>query len=167
MSAEPMTHSARSTQGDLTKEAVMETSIDLRPAPSRGVSPVWEAVAGRVLLPAGATSVRVIRDPGIPDQGAIELSFRVGTGAVDGTGLVPASLQATMLRDTLRTVRLATLSSDEPRAPLDVRVELLAPLRPSRVVGRGRVVGDQSGLTTIEASLRDSTGSTVATATAV
>lgn len=144
----------------------METTMDLRPAPSRGVGPVWEAVATRVLLPAGATSVRVVRGPGGTDTGTIELSFHVGTGVVDGAGLVPASLQTTMLRDTLRTVRLATLHS-EPRAPLDVQVELLAPLRPSRVVGRGRVVGDHSGLTTIEASLRDSAGSTVATARAV
>jgi hypothetical protein len=166
MSAEPVAHDEVTLSNNRMKEAVMATPIELHSLRTTETHTLWEAVAGRVLLPSGATSLRVVRDRDTAAADAIELTFHVGDGPRIHGAPVPVSLPNKLLRRTVRTVHLASLRPGETPATLDVSVELVAPLRPGRVVARGHIVGRDDRVTRIEASLHDATGAIVATATA-
>ena len=71
-----------------------------------------------------------------------------------------------MLYDTLGPALLATLEPDQFQSTLDLNVHFLRPVRPGRLVGRGRVVHREADLAYLEASLLDGQGATIATATA-
>ena len=60
----------------------------------------------------------------------------------------------------------ATLAPDQFQSTLQLSVSFLRPVRPGRLVGRGRVVHRDGDLVSLEASLADPEGVVVATATA-
>ena len=61
---------------------------------------------------------------------------------------------------------LATLEPDQFQSTLQLNVSFLRPVRPGRLIGRGRVVHRDGDLAHLEASLLDPQGQVVATATA-
>jgi uncharacterized protein (TIGR00369 family) len=71
-----------------------------------------------------------------------------------------------MLYDTLGPALLATLEPDQFQSTLDLNVRFLRPVRPGRFVGRGRVVQRDGDIASLEASLHETGGATIATATA-
>ena len=71
-----------------------------------------------------------------------------------------------MLYDTVGPALLATLEPDQFQSTLELHVSFLRPVRPGRVVGKGRVVYRDGDVAFLEASLLDSHGTIVATATA-
>ena len=73
---------------------------------------------------------------------------------------------AAMLYDTVGPALLATLAPDQFQSTLDLNVHFLRPVRPGRVVGKGRVVHRDGDLAFLEASLLDSQGAIIAIATA-
>ena len=73
---------------------------------------------------------------------------------------------AAMLYDTVGPALLATLEPDQFQSTLELNVNFLRPVRPGRVVGKGRVVHRDGDMAFIEASLVDSHGTLIATATA-
>jgi uncharacterized protein (TIGR00369 family) len=71
-----------------------------------------------------------------------------------------------MLYDTVGPALLATLEADQFQSTLGLNVNFLQPVRPGRVIGKGRVVHRDGDLAFLEASLLDSRGILIATATA-
>ena len=71
-----------------------------------------------------------------------------------------------MLYDTVGPALLATLEPDQFQSTLEMNVNFLRPVRPGRVIGRGRVVRRDGDIAFLEASLLDSQGTLIATATA-
>jgi acyl-coenzyme A thioesterase PaaI-like protein len=72
-----------------------------------------------------------------------------------------------MLYDTVGPAVLATVGPDEFQSTVQFAVNFLRPVRPGRLVGRGRVVGRDGNMAHVEASLFDTHEELLATATAV
>ena len=68
--------------------------------------------------------------------------------------------------DTVGPALLATLNPDQFQSTLDFNVRFLRPVRPGRVVGKGRVVHRDADIAYIDAALHDSNDATIAVATA-
>ena len=100
------------------------------------------------------------------ENGTIELAFAASQDWTNPTGNVLGAFVAAMLYDTVGPALLATLEPDRFQSTLELSVRFLRPVRPGRVVGRGRVVHREGDLAFLEASLIDSDDATVATATA-
>jgi uncharacterized protein (TIGR00369 family) len=71
-----------------------------------------------------------------------------------------------MLYDTVGPALLATLEPDQFQTTLELHVSFLRPVRPGRLVGRGRVVRRDGDTAFLEASLSDPDGTIVANANA-
>jgi uncharacterized protein (TIGR00369 family) len=128
--------------------------------------PFWDSVEGRTPLPRAAATLGLeVIDVDV-DHGTIELSF-VGTeDFTNPTGNVLGAFQAAMLYDTVGPALLATLEPDQFQSTLELHVNFLRPVRPGRVTARGRVLHRVGDLAFLEASLSDSDGALIATATA-
>ena len=81
-------------------------------------------------------------------------------------GEVLGGFLAAMLYDTVGPALLATLEPDQFQSTLEMSVRFLRPVRPGRIVGRGRVVHRDGDLAVLEAELLDPKQETIATATA-
>jgi acyl-coenzyme A thioesterase PaaI-like protein len=68
--------------------------------------------------------------------------------------------------DTVGPALLATLAPDQFQTTLDMQVTFLRPIRPGRVVSRGRVLHRVGDIAFLEASLLDADGEVAATAKA-
>ena len=100
------------------------------------------------------------------ENGTIELAFAASQDWTNPTGNVLGAFVAAMLYDTVGPALLATLEPDRFQSTLELSVHFLRPVRPGRVVGKGRVVQRDGDLAFLEAALIDSDDATVATATA-
>ena len=60
----------------------------------------------------------------------------------------------------------ATLAPHEFQSTMSLSVSFLRPVRPGRVIGQGRIVHRDGDLAFLEATLADSAGTVIATATA-
>jgi uncharacterized protein (TIGR00369 family) len=101
------------------------------------------------------------------EKGTIELAFVPTEAFTNPTGNVLGAFVAAMLYDTVGPALLATLEPDQFQSTLEIHVSFLRPVRPGRVVGKGRVVHRTGDTAFPEASLLDSHGTTIATATAI
>jgi uncharacterized protein (TIGR00369 family) len=79
---------------------------------------------------------------------------------------VLGAFQAAMLYDTVGPALLATLEPDQFQTTLQLNVNFLQPVRPGRIVGRGRIVHRDGDMVFLEASLLDPDEEVIATATA-
>jgi uncharacterized protein (TIGR00369 family) len=70
-----------------------------------------------------------------------------------------------MLYDTIGPALLATLEPDQFQETLDLKVDFLRPLRPGRVVARGRILRRVGDVAVVEARLVDDDGDDIAIAT--
>jgi uncharacterized protein (TIGR00369 family) len=100
------------------------------------------------------------------EQRTIELAFTATEAFTNPAGNVLGAFLAAMLYDTIGPALIATLEPDQFQSTLDLNVRFLRPARPGRIVGRGRVVHRDGDLASLEASLIDPNGVTIATATA-
>jgi uncharacterized protein (TIGR00369 family) len=100
------------------------------------------------------------------ERGTIELAFAATEAFTNPTGNVLGAFLAAMLYDTAGPALLATLPPDQFQSTLDLKVNFLRPVRPGRIVGRGRVVRRDGDIALLEASLVDANQATIATATA-
>jgi uncharacterized protein (TIGR00369 family) len=128
--------------------------------------PFWDAVEGRAPLPRAAATLGLEFISADPDNGTIELAFAATEDFTNPTGNVLGAFVAAMLYDTVGPALLATLEPDQFQSTVQFQVSFLRPVRPGRVVGKGRVVHRVGDLAFVEASLLDSHGSLIATATA-
>jgi uncharacterized protein (TIGR00369 family) len=100
------------------------------------------------------------------ENGTIELAFNPTEDFTNPTGNVLGGFIAAMLYDTVGPALLATLEPDEFQATLQISVHFLRPLRPGRVVGRGRVVHRTGDMAYVEAELVDADDAPIATVAA-
>ena len=94
------------------------------------------------------------------------MAFAATEAFTNPAGNVLGAFLAAMLFDTVGPALLATLEPDQFQSTLQLNVSFLRPVRPGRVVGRGRVVHRDGDLAFLEASLADADGAVIATATA-
>ena len=128
--------------------------------------PFWNMVEGRAPLPRAAATLGMEFIDADVDAGTIELAFAATEAFTNPTGNVLGAFVAAMLYDTVGPALLATLEPDQFQSTLQLNVGFLRPVRPGRLIGRGRVVHRDGDLAHLEASLMDPQGQVVATATA-
>lgn len=126
----------------------------------------WDAVEGRAPMPRAAATLGLEFVDADVDNGTIELAFVATEDFTNPTGNVLGAFVAAMLYDTVGPALLATLEPDQFQSTLELNVKFLRPVRPGRIVGKGRVVHRDGDIAFLEASLLDSHDSTIATATA-
>jgi uncharacterized protein (TIGR00369 family) len=132
----------------------------------RRSGPFWDAVEGRAPMPRAAATLGLEFIDADVGKGTIELVFAPTEDFTNPTGNVLGAFVAAMLYDTVGPALLATLEPDQFQSTLDLNVHFLRPVRPGRVVSRGRVVHRDGDLALLEASLLDSQGTIIAIATA-
>jgi uncharacterized protein (TIGR00369 family) len=128
--------------------------------------PFWDGVEGRAPMPRAAATLGFQFIDADVESGTIEIAFEATEAFTNPMGNVLGAFLAAMLYDTVGPALLATLNADEFQSTLDLDVRFLRPARPGRIVGRGRVVHRDADIAHLEASLGDSSGTTLAVATA-
>jgi uncharacterized protein (TIGR00369 family) len=130
--------------------------------------PFWDGVEGRAPVPPAARTLGFEFLDADPEAGTIELAFTAVEEWTNPAGNVLGAFVAAMLYDTVGPALLATLEPDRFQATEQLTVLFRRPLRPGRVLARGRVVHRAGDTAVLEASLHDprDDGAVVATATA-
>jgi uncharacterized protein (TIGR00369 family) len=128
--------------------------------------PFWDAIEGRAPMPRAATTLGLEFIDADVENGTIELAFAATEDFTNPAGNVLGAFVAAMLYDTVGPALLAALRPDQFQSTLALNVNFLRPVRPGRVVGKGRVVHRDGDMAFLEASLLDSHGTLIATATA-
>jgi len=127
--------------------------------------PFWDAVEGRAPIPRAAATLGAEFISADPENGTIELAFAATEDFTNPAGNVLGAFQAAMLFDTAGPALLATLAPDEFQSTMGLSVSFLRPVRPGRITGIGRVVHRDGDLALLEATLADSDGTVITTAT--
>jgi uncharacterized protein (TIGR00369 family) len=128
--------------------------------------PFWDGVDGRAPIPPAAATLGFEFLDADVEAGTIEVAFAATEAFTNPTGNVLGAFLAAMLFDTVGPAVLATLGPDQFQSTLQLNVSFLRPVRPGRLVGRGRVVHRDRDLAFLEASLVDGDQAVIATATA-
>jgi uncharacterized protein (TIGR00369 family) len=128
--------------------------------------PFWEAAMGRAPLPRAAATLGLEFLGADVERGTIELAFTATEAFTNPTGNVLGAFVAAMLYDTVGPALIATLAPDQFQSTLDLNVRFLRPVRPGRLIGKGRIVHRNGDLASLEGSLLDAEGSLIAMATA-
>ena len=133
---------------------------------NRRSGPFWDAIEGRASMPRAAATLGFEFIDADVGKGTIELAFAATEDFTNPAGNVLGAFLAAMLYDTVGPALLATLEPDQFQSTLEMNVHFLRPVRPGRVVGKGRVVHRDGDLAFLEASLLDARGTIIAFATA-
>jgi uncharacterized protein (TIGR00369 family) len=128
--------------------------------------PFWDGVEGRAPIPPAAATLGFEFVAADVQAGTIEVAFTATERFTNPSGNVLGAFVAAMLYDTVGPALLATLDPDQFQSTLQLGVSFLRPVRPGRVIGRGRVVHRDGDLVFLEASLADAGQAVIATATA-
>jgi uncharacterized protein (TIGR00369 family) len=131
-----------------------------------GSGPFWDGIKGRAPIPPAAATLGFAFVDADVDAGTVEVAFAATEGFTNPAGNVLGAFQAAMPYDTVGPALLATLGPDQFQSTLQLSVGFLRPVRPGRLLGRGRVVHRDGDLAFLEASLFDAAGALVAGATA-
>ena len=115
--------------------------------------PFWDAWEGRAPMPPAAASLGLEPVAVDPDRGTIELAFTAPEEWTNPAGNVLGAFVAAMLYDTIGPALLATVGPDQFQETLDLKVDFLRPLRPGRVIARGRILRRSGEVAVVEASL--------------
>src|SRR5262245_9582603 len=129
--------------------------------------PFWDAVAGRAPVPQAARTLGFEFLDADPERGTIEVAFTATEAFTNPVGNVLGAFLAAMLYDTVGPALLAALEPDQFQSTLDLNVRFLRPVRPGRIIGKGRIVRREGDIAHLEASLFDSSDAAIATATAI
>ncbi len=133
----------------------------------RRSGPFWDGIEGRAPMPRAAATLGLRFIGADREQGTIELAFAAREDFTNPAGNVLGAFVAAMLYDTVGPALLATLEPDQFQSTQQLNVNFLRPVRPGRVVGKGRVVRRDGDTALVEASLADADGVLIAIATAV
>jgi uncharacterized protein (TIGR00369 family) len=128
--------------------------------------PFWDAVEGRVPIPRAAATLGFEFIGADPAQGTIEIAFQATENVTNPMSNVLGAFLAAMSYDMIGPAVLATLDKDQFQSTLDFDVRFLRPVKPGRIIGKGRVLHRDGDLAFVEAALDDSTGARIAVATA-
>ena len=136
--------------------------------PSEGArrGPFWDVFEGRREPPPAAVLLGWELVAIDPAKGTIEVAFTATEQFTNPVGHIQGGFLAAMLDDTLGPALVATLGDGEWAPTLDLHVQFLAPARPGRLIGRGRITRRGRDIAFLSGDL--CSGSTIAaTATAV
>ena len=128
--------------------------------------PFWDGVEGRAPMPRAAATLGFEFIEADVEAGTIELAFTATEAFTNPSGNVLGAFVAAMLHDTVGPALLATLEPDRFQSTMQLNVGFLRPVRPGRIVAKGRVVHRDGDLAFLEASLVGADGAVIATATA-
>jgi uncharacterized protein (TIGR00369 family) len=128
--------------------------------------PFWDGVEGRAPIPRAAATLGFQFIEADIERGTIEVAFNATDDFTNPVGNVLGAFLAAMLYDTVGPALLATLNPDQFQSTLDFTVRFLRPVRPGRIVGRGRFLHRDGDIASIEATLHDSNGAAIAAASA-
>ncbi|HUB42805.1 MAG TPA: PaaI family thioesterase [Streptosporangiaceae bacterium] len=128
--------------------------------------PFWDAMEGRVPLPAAAVTLGWELVSVSPEEGTIEVAFTATDAFLNPAGVIQGGFLAAMLDDTLGPALVAGLSPGDFAPTTDLHVQFLRPARPGRLLGRGRVVRRGRDVGFLAGELLDEDGAIVAVATA-
>lgn len=120
----------------------------------------------RAPIPRAAATLGLEFIDADPGKGTIELAFAAKEDFTNPAGNVLGAFVAAMLYDTVGPALLATLEPDQFQSTVEMNVSFLRPVRPGRVIGKGRVVHRDGDTAFLEAALADGHGTLIATATA-
>jgi uncharacterized protein (TIGR00369 family) len=128
--------------------------------------PFWDGVEGRAPIPPAAATLGFQFIDADVEAGTIEVAFAATEAFTNPAGNVLGAFLAAMLYDTVGPALLATLKPDQFQSTLQLDVSFLRPVRPGRIIGKGRVVHRDGDLAFLEASLLDGDAAVIASATA-
>jgi uncharacterized protein (TIGR00369 family) len=128
--------------------------------------PFWDVMQGRREPPPAATLLGWELIGVDPEAGTIEVAFRADERFLNPAGVIQGGFLAAMLDDTLGPALVASLGDGEWAPTTDLHVQFLAPARPGRLVGRGRVVRRGAATAFLAGELVRDDGTAVATAVA-
>jgi uncharacterized protein (TIGR00369 family) len=100
-----------------------------------------------------------------PEAGTIEIAFHPGRAFLNPHGTVQGGFVAAMLDDTMGPALVSKTDGAFIPFSLDMNVSFVRPVKPGRVIGRGRVVHLGKSLAFLEAELFDEAGILLARAT--
>ena len=132
----------------------------------RRVGPFWDGVEGRAPVPPAAATLGFEFIGADVERGTIEVAFTASEAFTNPAGNVLGGFVAAMLYDTVGPALLATLDPDQFQSTVQLSVSFLRPVRPGRLIGKGRIVHRDGELVFLEASLTDAGGAVIATAAA-
>jgi uncharacterized protein (TIGR00369 family) len=126
----------------------------------------WDGVEGRAPVPPAAATLGFEFIDADVEAGTIELGFVATEAFTNPAGNVLGAFLAAMLYDTVGPALLATLEPDQFQSTRQLNVSFLRPVRPGRIVAKGRIVHRDGDLVFLEASLLDADAAVITTATA-
>lgn len=100
-----------------------------------------------------------------PAEGTIEIAFHPGQAFLNPHGTVQGGFVAAMLDDTMGPALVSKTDGACVPVSLDLAVSFIRPVRPGRVIGKGRVVSQTRSIAFLEAELFDEAGELLARAT--
>ncbi len=123
----------------------------------------WRVARGEEPPPpcAQLTGWRVVE--GRPGDGRITVEFDAPASMTNPAGHIQGGFVAALLDDTMGPALATTFEAGEFPATLELKVSLLRPVLPGRVIGRGRVVHRGGSVAFVEGSLEDAEGNVLAT----
>src|SRR6266702_1737304 len=128
--------------------------------------PFWDGVEGRAPIPRAAATLGWEFIDADVEKGTIEVAFNATEDFTNPAGNVLGAFLAAMLYDTVGPALLATLKPGQFQSTLQFSVNFLRPVRPGRIVGKGRVVHRNGDLAYLSATLNGSGKAIIATASA-
>jgi uncharacterized protein (TIGR00369 family) len=133
---------------------------------AKRTGPFWDGVEGRAPVPRAAATLGFQFVSADAEKQTIDVAFDATDAFVNPMGNVLGAFLAAMLYDTVGPALLATLEPDQFQSTLELSVKFLRPARPGRIAARGRVVHRTGDLAVVDAALADTSGNTIAIATA-
>lgn len=124
-----------------------------------------ESVFTRLPAPPAAVTLgwELIRED--PEAGTIEIAFHPGEAFLNPLGTVQGGFIAAMLDDTMGPALVSRTNGACIPSSLDMNVSFLRPVKPGRVIGRGRVVHQGKSVAFLEGEFFDEAGELLARAT--
>ena len=133
--------------------------------PSRS-GPFWDIIEGRADPPSAGVLLGFELLGVDTEAGTIEVGFTATEQFLNPAGTVQGGILAAMLDDTLGPALVASLGDGEWAPTTDLHVQFLAPARPGRLIGHGRVVRRGGQVAFLAGELATEDGTVVATAMA-
>jgi uncharacterized protein (TIGR00369 family) len=128
--------------------------------------PFWDGIEGRAPMPPAAATLGLEFVGADVEAGTVELAFAATEAFTNPAGNVLGGFVAAMLYDTAGPALLATLEPGQFQSTAQLNVNFLRPVRPGRIIARGRVVHRDGDLVFLEAALVDADAAVIARATA-
>jgi uncharacterized protein (TIGR00369 family) len=100
-----------------------------------------------------------------PEAGTIEIAFHPDARMLNPQGNVQGGFVAAMLDDTMGPALVSMSGGTLMPSTIDLNVSFMRPVKPGRVIGRGRVVKAGRSVVFLEGELFDETGNLLARAT--